>query len=156
MTIRAKLKHLARFALDAVSDPVSEKDHAETYQIWKNGELVVSFCKGYLPRADIIFDYKTVKQEFDSCVAYWTNQGVEAIWELRIRKSTIQKAETYQNQPRSKDSLSHTVEATRKAHSPDSAYQHMLDTIANDIDREFCRKRVCSFRVSNFVRRWNP
>ena len=37
-----------------------------------------------------------------------------------------------------------------------SAYQHMLDTIADDIDGEFCGEKVCAFRVSEFVRKWSP
>ena len=48
------------------------------------------------------------------------------------------------------------VEVLRNANSSDSAYQHMLDTIADDIDAEFCGEKVCAFRVSEFVRKWSP
>jgi len=34
--------------------------------------------------------------------------------------------------------------------------RHMLDTIADDIDAEFCGEKVCAFRVSEFVRKWSP
>ena len=46
------------------------------------------------------------------------------------------------------------AEVIQQEWSKDS--QHLLNTIATDIDAEFCGEKVCSFEVSEFVRMWRP
>ena len=52
------------------------------------------------------------------------------------------------------------IEKMRKAYSPDSVYQHLLDTIADSIEEEFGPVEVnAEVRVSEitaFIRRWRP
>jgi len=60
------------------------------------------------------------------------------------------------NNQKTQKQAQHLVEAIRKANSSDAAYQHMLDTIADDIDAEFRGETVCASRVSEFVRKWSP
>ena len=56
---------------------------------------------------------------------------------------------------------SYLAETIRKANSSDSAYQHMLDTIADDIEERF-RNRTFDAQsrmvtgIARFVRQWNP
>jgi len=53
------------------------------------------------------------------------------------------------------------VETIRKVNSSDAAYQHMLDTIADDIEERF-RNRTFDTQsrmvtgIARFVRQWNP
>ena len=53
------------------------------------------------------------------------------------------------------------AETIRKANSSDSAYQHMLDTIADDIEERFRNRTFDSQSrmvtgIARFVRQWNP
>jgi len=34
--------------------------------------------------------------------------------------------------------------------------RRLVGAIADDIDAEFCGDKVCTFRVSEFVLKWNP
>jgi len=55
-------------------------------------------------------------------------------------------------------SLDKTVEKVREAHSESSAYQHMLDAIADDFI-EYARPYDCHWTesdVAHFIRNWRP
>ena len=56
--------------------------------------------------------------------------------------------------------LNHFVEQIRLMHSSDSAYQHLLDTIADDVKDAFADEKekdtVCLDDVIDYIRRWRP
>jgi len=58
--------------------------------------------------------------------------------------------------------LGNLIEAIRKANSSDSAYQHMLDTIAGDVETRFGRpgddqrRMVLVSGIVRFIRNWTP
>ena len=55
-----------------------------------------------------------------------------------------------------KQKLDHLAEQIRKAHSGIDAHQHLLDTIADAIEAEFTGGTLSIFKVSEFVRRFQP
>ena len=54
---------------------------------------------------------------------------------------------------RDKKSMDHLVEKIRKSHASDIAYQHLLDTIADDVLRKF---GTASTGIVEFIREWRP
>ena len=59
---------------------------------------------------------------------------------------------------RTEKELAHFVERIRLSGSRDSAYQHLLDTLAADIEKEFeSNEHIAPHKaIADFVRNWWP
>ena len=59
-----------------------------------------------------------------------------------------------------KEEIDHFIEGVRLANSNDSAYQHLLDTIAADVYKKFDDDWNCDrlnlIQITEYIKNWRP